>query len=278
MARRWNSEEEERYRTELYDLYVIQNMTIREIGTRLNLSEKTVFQRLGRLGIESRPERKSGYLHRRKNVHIPLVRSAKLAEFFGIMLGDGHVSPTQVQVTLGTKEAAYAEYVRVLIEDIFSTPAKIAVSGNGHQTVYVGSTEIVRWVLAEGLVSHKVRSQVAAPCWIFEKNEYMEAFLRGFFDTDGSVYKLQFGIQISLTNKSIPLLDSLQSMLCKLGYTPSSISAYRVYVTKRLEIARFFNEVRPANLKHVRRYNDIKASVSKWLKDDGCKPSSDSLS
>ncbi len=268
MARRWNIEEERRYRNELRDLYVRKNMTIGEVGTLLNLSEKTVFKRLVRLGITSRPEHKPGYLQRRRDLAIPSIRSEKLAEFFGIMLGDGHVSPTQIQVTLGTKEAEYAEYVRVLVESIFKTSAKTMLRGNGYRTVYVGSTEIVRWLHAEGLVSNKVKSQVAAPPWIFKNELYMKGFLRGFFDTDGSIYALRFGSQISLTNRSIPLLDSLQSMLRKLGYTPSSISAYRVYLTKRQEIARFFTEIKPANLKHVRRYNDIRSVGTQVVNED----------
>lgn len=85
----------------------------------------------------------------------------------------------------------------------------------------------------------------------------MKKFLRGFFDTDGSVYKLKFGIQISFTNFSVPLLKSLQKMLIELGYKPSRISANKVYLTQIKDVKRFFEEITPANPKHQRRFIDF---------------------
>lgn len=85
----------------------------------------------------------------------------------------------------------------------------------------------------------------------------MNRFLKGFFDTDGSVYKLRFGTQISFTNKSLPLLQSTRRMLLLLGYQPSSISGYRVYLTKQKSILRFFKEIKPANPKHLVRFRNL---------------------
>src|ERR1019366_69525 len=109
---------------------------------------------------------------------------------------------------------------------------------------------ITSWLLKEGLVNNKVKSQVDIPKWIFKKPEFMQRFLRGFFDTDGSIYKLKFGIQISLSNKSQPMLKSLQRMLFKLGYNPSAVSADRVYLTGIPDVKRFFAEIIPENQKH----------------------------
>lgn len=86
----------------------------------------------------------------------------------------------------------------------------------------------------------------------------MKSFLRGFFDTDGSVYKLKFGVQMSFCNRSLPILKSLQLMLKKLEYNPSDISLYNMYLTRRGDIERFFKEIKPANPKHVSRYLEIK--------------------
>jgi intein/homing endonuclease len=109
----------------------------------------------------------------------------------------------------------------------------------------------------KGLVGDKVREQVGVPKWIFENQQYITAFLRGFFDTDGSVYRLRHGIQVSFSNKSIPLLFSLQSMLRTLGYSPSAVSAFRVYLTRVSDVRRFFREVKPSNAKHQRRFREF---------------------
>ena len=106
----------------------------------------------------------------------------------------------------------------------------------------------------EGLVYNKVNSQVGVPGWVFGRSKFLKWFLRGFFDTDGSVYKLKFGIQISFKNKSLPLLKSVERALKVLGYHPSKVSAYAVYLTRRKEVLRFFRDILPANVKHRSRF------------------------
>lgn len=257
MARRWTSDEENRYRKELYRLYVTENKTIHEIGVLLALSDASVYDRLIRLGIPTSRQLKPHADNRRSDVRVPSARSEKLAEFFGIMLGDGHVGHYQVMVTLGTKEAPYAQYVQRLMQEIFGGVPKLMRLKRGHSTVYLGSTLVTKWLKYEGLVQNKVAAQVDVPVWIFEKPEYMQACLRGFFDTDGSVYKLRYGMQVSFTNHSMPLLASLQRMLRELGYSPSVVSAYRMYLTRVPDVRRFFAEIQPKNPKHVRRYKLI---------------------
>lgn len=258
MPQRWTSSEERLKSLELKRLYVRENRTIGEIGKLLGIAQQTVFQRLERLGIPTAPERKATYAaRRRQDIIIPKQRTAKLAEFFGIMLGDGRLAPYQVMVTLGSKETAYARHVSQLMRELFGVSGWIATRRKGYRDVYVGSLDLVEWFKREGLVHNKVRSQVDAPAWIFSKQEFLNAFVRGLFDTDGSVYALRFGMQVSFTNRSAPLLRSLRRALLLLGYHPSVISSHCVYLTRRDEIVRFFKEVHPANKKHQRRFIEI---------------------
>ncbi|MDO8599994.1 MAG: LAGLIDADG family homing endonuclease [bacterium] len=255
MARKWNSKEEKQKFAELRRLYVVENKTIGEVGRILGIAEQTVFQRMRRLGIPSTPERKATFLARkRSDIIIPRYYTSNLAEFFGIMLGDGKLSHYQVVVTLGTKELLYVEYVVNLIGELFGVRPKIGIRKNGFRDIYLGSIELTGWLQKEGLVFNKVLSQVDAPKWIFKKKEYLKRFLRGFFDTDGSVYKLRFGIQISFTNKAAPLLQSVRRALIMSGYHPSQISQYRTYLTRRSDVERFFHEIQPANVKHRERF------------------------
>lgn len=257
MARRWNKKEEKKYGAELYELYVVKNLSIAEIGLFLGISEKTVFQRLERLGIKTRPEGKRNYLNKRKDIFIPRKYTADLAEFFGIMLGDGKLSHFQIAVTLGSKEESYALYVVGLMEKNFKVRPKISIRKNGYQTVYFGSVELSGWLKREGLVYNKAKSQVDVPKWIFNNKDFMKRFIRGFFDTDGSVYKLKFGNQISFTNRSIPILKSLRKILIELEYKPSIISVFKVYLTKIEDLRKFFNDVEPKNKRHIDRWRSF---------------------
>lgn len=257
MARRWTKKEEKKYRSELFKLYIKQNKALHEVAKILGITEQAVFQRLGRLNIKTQPHLKKNYLKKRGNVEIPKKYSEDLAEFFGIMLGDGHVSHFQVIVSLGNKEEKYTKYVRSLVIRIFKTKAKISLRSTGYRDVYLGSVAITSWLLKEGLVFNKVKSQVDIPRWIFKKPEFVKRFIRGIFDTDGSIYKLRFGIQISFSNKSQPLLQSLHKLLFKLGYSPSAVNADRVYLTKIPDVKRFFAEIQPKNQKHQTRFKQF---------------------
>jgi len=250
MPKKWSKHEKHKKYNELYGLYVSRNKTIGEIANILGIAEQTVFKRMKKLGIRSAPELKKTYIARvRKDIKIPKHHSGALAEFMGIMLGDGHLSLYQIIITLGPKELTYAEYIVKLVQGVFGAKPKVGFRKTGAMDVYLGSVALTKWLKSEGLVQNKVMLQVAVPKWIFNKKEYMRYFLKGFFDTDGSVYKLRFGIQISFTNKSLPLLRSIHRMLLRLGYRPSFISGYRVFITRQKSIIKFFKEIRPANPK-----------------------------
>ncbi len=252
MAKSWTAEEKLKKFNELKFLYVEKEMSIKQVGKLLGIAEQTVFKRLRYFGISSNPK-----LRRRKDIIIPESYTPDLAEFFGIMLGDGRLSGSQVVVTLGTKELEYAEYVVELIRKVFGARPKIAIRKRGYKDVYLGSVDLTGWLRSEGLVYNKVLAQVDAPKWIFTNPRFIENFIKGFFDTDGSVYRLRWGNQISFNNESLPLLKSIRDMLLYIGYSPSKISGYKVYLTKKSNIERFFREISPKNPKHIRRYIDF---------------------
>ena len=264
MARKWTTDEEKLHRNELERLYLKQNLTIAEVGEVLGIAESTAYDRLKRLDISTVRHLKKSVNNIRQNITIPTRYSNKLAEFFGVMLGDGHLTHFQIVITLGSKEIEYVRYVAQLITDIFEVPARIATRrktshASTYHNVYIGSVQATAWLRKEGLVSNKVKEQVDSPKWIFSKKSYKQHFLRGFFDTDGSVYLLRHGIQIAFICYSRPLLEALQLMLRQLEYSPSAISNNRVYITRRKQIRRFFKEIAPANPKHQRRYQEFES-------------------
>lgn len=254
MPARWTTDEEDKYREQLHALYVRDNRTISEIGKMLGISQGTVYDRLVRLGIPSLRKQKPRYNNQRNDIVIPKTYSVELAEFIGALLGDGHISQTQVTVTLGTKDL-YVPYVRQLIQRIFGIAPGVTVNKLGHQTVYFGSTAAVRWLREMGLVFNKVKEQVGIPAWIKSDKNFMRAALRGLYDTDGSVYRLRWGMQISFCNHSRRLSEEVRGMLSELGFSPSKISGQNLYLTKKQDIARFFQEIGFNNEKHRIRYN-----------------------
>ncbi len=260
MPGRWSRIAEEEKRKELTQLYVRENKTIAEVSILLGIGESTVYDRLLRLEIPPQRELKPRYNNQRTDISLPKKYSSALAEFIGILLGDGHITPSQVTVTLGKKDR-YAYYVSTLMYSLFSISPKIIFSENGDCIVYFGSTRAVRWFLNMGLVFNKVKNQVDIPQWIFSKPEFIKSAIRGLFDTDGSVYKIRFGMQISFCNHSLPLLRSVRNMLISLGFTPSAISGYNLYLTRRADIDRFFTVIGFKNKKHETRFLNFREFI-----------------
>lgn len=239
---------------QIVNLYVSKNLSLLDISTMLKIPKSTVYDRLIELSIKINKQNKPGFLNKNRLFTLPKKRSDIFAEFVGIMLGDGCLNKYQIIVTLGNKELSYAHHVCKIIKNNFNILPKISIRKTGYFDVYVGSKDVVDWLLKEGLVFNKVKSQVDIPVWIFRKKTFMENFLRGFFDTDGSIYKLKYGIQISFTNKSGPLLVSLHKILKRLEYKTSEISSDSIYITDKENVKRFFKEIKPKNPKHQKRY------------------------
>jgi intein/homing endonuclease len=255
VAKRWTEQEETDRYNELEKLYIKENKTIGEISKTLKLGQSTIYDRLLRLKLKPSRSRKIKFNNKRQDILIPKEYSESLAEFIGIMLGDGHLTKNQITVTLGNKEDEYVNYVARLINNIFYVKPKIITTKGGYKIVYFGSVDVVGWLTSMGLVFNKVKQQVDVPNWIYSSEIYSIGFLRGFFDTDGSIYKLKYGVQLAITNRSLPLLKATQNRLSYFGFSPSNISIFKVYITKRCKIDSFFKEIRPANKKHIKRYN-----------------------
>lgn len=235
-------------------LYVRENKTISEIANHLAIKEKTVYDRLQRLGIPSLRHKKSRFNNRNQKIVIPKRRSRELAEFVGILLGDGHLTPTQITVTLGTKERQYVDFVSGTMHSLFKDAPRTIRTKRGDWVVYLGSTELVRFFLAMKMAFNKVQSQVGIPVWCFTKKVYQRSVLRGLFDTDGSVYAMHGGVQISFCNHSKKLLQNVRTLLLNLGFVVSHISANKVYITRKKDVWKFYKEIGFSNGKHKRRF------------------------
>jgi len=253
MARRWTNEEEKARREELVELYVNKNKTIGEIGKILGIAESTVFDRLRRLRIKTLPEKKSHYKNRKRDEFIFPDFSKELAEFFGIMLGDGHRSSGQIWIFINNNtDRAYLPYVKALIQYLFEVkPGVYYRKEQDMKNLFLSSVDLTAYLREKGLTAtNKVRNQIDVPKWILKKDSFKKSFLRGFFDTDGSIYKLKFGIQMAFCNRALPLLRSARGILVSLGYSPSKVSGYNFYLTRRDDLRKYCQEIRFGNPKH----------------------------
>lgn len=190
-------------------------------------------------------------------------RSKKLAEFIGIVLGDGGINPFQVTISLHrVDDREYVGYVVKLIEELFHvTPAlsfREAVC-----SVVVSRVKLVTFLKNMGLpIGSKVRHQVCVPSWITADDEYSRRCIRGLMDTDGSFYvdkhrykeKIYLNPALNFSNHSLPLLQFYKQKLEKFGFSPTQTTPFGVFLRKEPQIAQYFKEIGSSNQKIIDRY------------------------
>jgi len=191
--------------------------------------------------------------------------STELAEFIGILLGDGGITSSQVTVSLNrVDDRDYLSYLRILIQDLFKlNPSVKEREKEGVINLIVARTELVRFLVKMGLqVGNKVKHQVDVPCWIKESEAFTKSCLRGLFDTDGCFYvdrhhwrdKLYCNAGMDFTNRSLPLVKFFKVNLTKLGFHLTQTGKFRVRLRREGEIVSYFRKVGSSNPKHVKKF------------------------
>lgn len=172
----------------------------------------------------------------RKRVTLPKY-STGLAEFFGIMMGDGGINnPWQANVTLNSiKDAKYAEYVSVLCKKLFDiTPAIRKRKTRNTLVLSLASTSVVDFLVTNGLIrGNKLKTGLRIPKWILKKPLYKQACVRGLIDTDGCMFvhvhkvkgKVYRNIGLCFTSLSSELIFQVADILAEFRIMP--------HITKR---------------------------------------------
>jgi hypothetical protein len=183
----------------------------------------------GRISLELL--RKRGIIPASKPFLAPEKYSKELAEFVGIMLGDGHLDRGQWVITLNSiADKSYCRFVMKLVRELFGyTPGCSRRKDCNANAIYGGSLEQTKYLEKIGLkVGHKVRLQVGVPLWISQNPEFRLACLRGLIDTDGGIFihryvgkgkKYQYK-KLSFANCSSPLISFVYDSLLMLQLQP----------------------------------------------------------
>jgi len=231
---------------------------------------------------EKEGKRKSKVIGVRKTIYKP-GRSNKLAEFVGIMIGDGGITSSQISITLHEKDdKAYSVYVFKLVESLFKVrPSVYRREEHSVVSIVVSRIALVEFCKSLGLkVGNKIKQKVDIPNWIYLKKGYQLACVRGLVDTDGCIFNECHRIKgkkycyprLSFVSASLALRKSVHKILTILDFSPKIRNNRSVHIESRAEIIRYFREVGTRNAKHKKRFEKF---VGMRLKE---KPHLDGLS
>jgi hypothetical protein len=158
--------------------------------------------------------------------------SVKLAEFFGLMMGDGGINNAwQVTITLNSiKDKQYISYVSNLCQDLFGVIPMIRKRKNKQATVIcLSSITVVNFLVSQGLIrGNKLLGGLKIPRWILTEKSYRIASVKGLIDTDGCLFihkhtiagKKYENIGLCFTNNSPDLIEQVATILKENDITP----------------------------------------------------------
>ena len=192
------------------------------------------------------------------------------SEILGIMFGDGCLSRTErsVQITItGNKfddEIYLLEHVRPLFHTVFGLEMTSRYrSGENTMDLYRYSKGVALTLHSWGMPIGLKKLENLTPKLAVKGR----AFIKGVFDTDGSVYR-KYGsyAQIQFKTVSKNLMSFIRDKLTRLDFHPTRIrpdeTKHRSLLCRQREVDTFFRVVEPTNPKHLERLKRIRLSFT----------------
>lgn len=205
--------------------------------------------------------REKGLIPNHPDYKFPNRYSSELAEFVGILLGDGGITKYQVSISLnGENDQNYIPFVENLGILLFDIKPKLKRRNNTKGVdLYYNGMELIKYLETIGLKKgNKVVNQVEVPTWIMENPLYKIACLRGLMDTDGGIFIHKYKInnkeysypKACFSNRSLPLLSFVYNTLVDLGLNPkirSKVENKQVWLYNMEEVQAYLSVVGSSN-------------------------------
>lgn len=247
-----------------------------------SLGGKITWEKYGQIGnSEKRKKNWRKWWEKRGKFQIPQnqsleiyepSKSKELAEFIGIMLGDGNMTDMQLKIYLNTiDDKSYIKFVEKLIERLFKLKPT-TVDRNDCQVSYIliSRKKLVDFCKELGLViGDKIKNNAKIPNWIMENRQYKIACIRGIFDTDGCVYdechkinnKSYSYLRAAIVNKNPCFRGQVARILKELGFSPRIRNNRSVNLELKQDVIKYFIVIGSNNPKHRNRYQKILGRV-----------------
>lgn len=212
-----------------------------------------------------------------KTIAIPQ-KNADLAEFVGIMIGDGGITKKQVIVSLNRKtEKLYSVFVKEFLEKLFQVKPSIYHKDKSGTDITISRTRLVAFCKSIGLkIGNKLKQDLDIPEWIRKDKNFEIPCIRGLVDTDGCIFNECHKIKgkrycyprFAFTSASKQLRVSVFEILKELDFTPRMRHNKDVQLENREEIIKYFKLIGTNNSNHLKRFNSFLGGVGsgcpKW--------------
>lgn len=214
--------------------------------------------------------------HARGNTGFKILRqivepneSDNLAEFMGILLGDGHLSVFQVSIATNSKtDMKHAMFISGLFRKLFHLPATVTKRKKMNAVIVVTSSKsLVNFLNKKGMpIGDKIKHGLSVPSWISKNLSFQKAFIRGLFDTDGCIYldkhkikgRLYKHLGWAITSYAPFLVKGVIQILTNFGFRPTYRTSQKsVFLRRGDDILRYFSVIGTSNEKHRQRFQSF---------------------
>tara|TARA_Y100000310_G_C20698409_1_gene827380 strand:- start:5929 stop:6777 length:849 start_codon:yes stop_codon:yes gene_type:complete len=214
------------------------------------------FEKVSRVEIKDYEEiNKDVYLE--KKVKISRMNS-NLAEIFGILNGDGHLAPINKEVCVvgNLNEENYLIYLKNLFEKSFGL--KFTLYEQPHSLkLRVYSKELFKLLDEKyNLPKGNKLGKLKIPKEVLRSKNWLRCYIKGLYDTDGSFYlRRKKDPVVQITSADPEFLSEVRNALISLNFD-IALGDQRTFIYKKDHIDRFFKEIKPANPKHLKNYQN----------------------
>jgi len=199
-----------------------------------------------------------------KSIKEPIY-SSNLAEFVGIMIGDGGITDAQVTISFNPEtDKRYGAFVKNLIKTLFGvTPSVYRKKNQLLSNIVVSRKRLVNFCQSIGLkIGNKLKQNVDIPEWIKRKKHFKIACIRGLFDTDGCIFNECHHIngknycypRWAFASNCELLRNSVFEILKEFGFNPRIRNNRNVQLENKEEIIKYFKFIGTNNSKHKERF------------------------
>ena len=183
--------------------------------------------------------------------------NAYLTEIFGILNGDGHLSFINYEICVvgNLLEKSYFNYLKKLFENTFNLKFTI----NEYPTclkLRTYSKHLFNLLNKKyGLPRGNKIGKLKIPKQVFAHKKWLISYIRGLFDTDGSFYiRRKKDPVIEISSADSQFLNEIKETLSFLNFNVSK-GVNRVFIYRKEDIKNFFNIIKPANSKHLKKFS-----------------------
>jgi len=217
---------------------------------------------------------------KKKNLKFPKKLTPFLAEEIGIHLGDGFLSNKKNNFRLKGNKKDEKEYYDTYIKNLYKKLYNLDINLKEYETTYgfeIASQAL--WHFKTNILEIKSgrKDNISIPKIIKTKDiKILTSFIRGIFDTDGSVSFISaYGFKkyyphIGITLKSKNLIDEIYEILVMLGFEPKKYKEgdyWKIHLRgyKRLErYSKLIGWNNPKHLNKVKQWKNTYPKLSSW--------------